>query len=233
MYNKFYLLNDTFILFYPLSDKYPSLSPYSYCALNPVILVDPDGREIWITGQDAQAAFDDLTHSTKIELKFVDGQVSLSNPNTNRDELDKDDQLLFDAIVNPSVKAEIITTRDPSNKGGEYHGTIYDDIDQTATSTNKVNVKAMNQLEKKNKAPRGSGIKHEATEGFIMGLESIKQGRTLESAWQKEKEHTFYDRTGKPYHVNSKAGQSPDYELYRDVGHKNATPAPNEWNKKR
>ncbi len=32
----------------PLSDKYPSLSPYAYCALNPVILVDPDGREMWI-----------------------------------------------------------------------------------------------------------------------------------------------------------------------------------------
>ena len=27
----------------PLSDKYPSLSPYMYCAGNPVILVDPDG----------------------------------------------------------------------------------------------------------------------------------------------------------------------------------------------
>lgn len=30
----------------PLSDKYPSLSPYNYCAWNPVKLVDPDGREI-------------------------------------------------------------------------------------------------------------------------------------------------------------------------------------------
>jgi len=29
----------------PLSDKYPSLSPYMYCAGNPVILSDPDGRE--------------------------------------------------------------------------------------------------------------------------------------------------------------------------------------------
>ncbi|MGD9494649.1 MAG: RHS repeat domain-containing protein [Bacteroidales bacterium] len=27
----------------PLSDKYPSLSPYTYCANNPVMLVDPDG----------------------------------------------------------------------------------------------------------------------------------------------------------------------------------------------
>ena len=30
----------------PLSDKYPSISPYAYCAWNPVKLVDPDGMEI-------------------------------------------------------------------------------------------------------------------------------------------------------------------------------------------
>ena len=30
----------------PLADKYPSLSPYAYCAWNPVKLVDPDGRMI-------------------------------------------------------------------------------------------------------------------------------------------------------------------------------------------
>ena len=30
----------------PMADKYPSVSPYAYCAWNPVRLVDPDGREI-------------------------------------------------------------------------------------------------------------------------------------------------------------------------------------------
>jgi RHS repeat-associated protein len=30
----------------PLSDKYPSMSAYMYCAGNPVVLVDPDGRNI-------------------------------------------------------------------------------------------------------------------------------------------------------------------------------------------
>ena len=28
-----------------MADKYPSISPYAYCAWNPVKLVDPDGRE--------------------------------------------------------------------------------------------------------------------------------------------------------------------------------------------
>ena len=30
----------------PMADKYPSTSPYAYCAWNPVKLVDPDGMEI-------------------------------------------------------------------------------------------------------------------------------------------------------------------------------------------
>ena len=29
----------------PMADKYPGISPYAYCAWNPVKLVDPDGRE--------------------------------------------------------------------------------------------------------------------------------------------------------------------------------------------
>ena len=32
----------------PLADKYPNISPYAYCAWNPVKLVDPDGREIYM-----------------------------------------------------------------------------------------------------------------------------------------------------------------------------------------
>ena len=30
----------------PLADKYPNISPYAYCAWNPVRLVDPDGEEV-------------------------------------------------------------------------------------------------------------------------------------------------------------------------------------------
>ena len=30
----------------PMADKYPGISPYAYCAWNPVKLVDPDGEEV-------------------------------------------------------------------------------------------------------------------------------------------------------------------------------------------
>ena len=37
----------------PLSDKYPSISPYAYCAWNPVRSVDPDGRD-WYESEDGK-----------------------------------------------------------------------------------------------------------------------------------------------------------------------------------
>ena len=39
-------LSGLFLSVDPMSDKYPSISPYAYCAWNPVKLVDPDGREM-------------------------------------------------------------------------------------------------------------------------------------------------------------------------------------------
>ena len=39
-------LSGLFLSVDPMADKYPSFSPYAYCAWNPVKLVDPDGREM-------------------------------------------------------------------------------------------------------------------------------------------------------------------------------------------
>ena len=35
----------------PMADKYPGISPYAYCAWNPIMLVDPDGRWIRVAKQ--------------------------------------------------------------------------------------------------------------------------------------------------------------------------------------
>ena len=39
-------LSGLFIAVDPMADKYPSISPYAYCAWNPVKIVDPDGMEL-------------------------------------------------------------------------------------------------------------------------------------------------------------------------------------------
>lgn len=40
----------------PMMDKYPSISPYAYCAWNPVRLVDPDGKD-WYKTEDGSIKY--------------------------------------------------------------------------------------------------------------------------------------------------------------------------------
>ena len=47
----------------PLSDKYPSISPYAYCAWNPIKLIDPDGND-WYEYSDKKTG--------KTEIKWTD-----------------------------------------------------------------------------------------------------------------------------------------------------------------
>ena len=61
----------------PMADKYPSISPYAYCAWNSVKLVDPDGRDTTISinlndGNINYYATDEYLNGTTVNL-YHDG----------------------------------------------------------------------------------------------------------------------------------------------------------------
>ena len=62
----------------PMSDKYPSISPYNYCVWNPIRLVDPDGRD-----------------TIRIELTTGEIDIGLSK-NEHRVELMKNNEIVWD-----------------------------------------------------------------------------------------------------------------------------------------
>ncbi len=48
----------------PMSDKYPNVSPYAYCAWNPVMLVDPNGMSAgWVKNDEGNVFWDNNTNS--------------------------------------------------------------------------------------------------------------------------------------------------------------------------
>ena len=60
----------------PMSDKYPSISPYAYCAWNPIKLVDPDGRDTFCIDISRGKIFQqtaDGNHCIKIFASGRDG----------------------------------------------------------------------------------------------------------------------------------------------------------------
>ena len=65
----------------PMSDKYTSLSPYTYCSNNPIKLVDPNGEEVITNDQK------NITMSEK--LINTDPPKDIKNTSTFSDKLEK------------------------------------------------------------------------------------------------------------------------------------------------
>ena len=66
-----------------MADKYPSMSPYAYCAWNPVKLIDPMGDSLKLVGTDdcKKAALSQMKSKTN-NLTFSysdDGTVNVMN----------------------------------------------------------------------------------------------------------------------------------------------------------
>jgi RHS repeat-associated protein len=101
----------------PMSAKYPSLSPYTYCADNPVKLVDPDGEEIFIYGKAKRAFFREVKSGAKalgISVK-MDRFGKLSAKYNGKGPISEHGQLLLNAIKDRSVIVNIHTI---NNIGG-------------------------------------------------------------------------------------------------------------------
>ena len=64
----------------PMSDKYPSLSSFVYCANNPVKLVDPNGEEIWIVSSDGTSR---LKYTVGMQYDGTDEKVKAKIDNLN------------------------------------------------------------------------------------------------------------------------------------------------------
>ena len=57
----------------PMAAKYPSLSPYVYCANNPVMLVDPDG-EAWYENENGEIKWTDHKSQEQMDENHINGR---------------------------------------------------------------------------------------------------------------------------------------------------------------
>ncbi len=64
----------------PLASKYPGLSPYVYCANNPMKFVDPDGRAGVIAGELAYVAAGAIVAGIAATAWAMSSDIQASNP---------------------------------------------------------------------------------------------------------------------------------------------------------
>jgi RHS repeat-associated protein len=114
----------------PMADKYPSLSPYNYCAWNPIKLTDPNGDSI------------DAKSMNEINKMFTNYEWEMNHCNSEKR------SKMEESLIN--IQSEIETLQ-KSNQWysinrmtiGEYNNSPGDGIIHYNTETNVVEIKFM------------------------------------------------------------------------------------------
>ena len=97
------------------ADKYPSISPYAYCAWNPIKLIDPSGDTIVLKGDAKliQSAIEYMQHRTENLKLDVDknGVVSCSG-----DPISDEEKYMQEIINNEQINVNIILQKNSKIK---------------------------------------------------------------------------------------------------------------------
>ena len=162
----------------PLFEKYVGMTPYNYCAGNPVKLVDVDGRSMSLEGEESavMATFDQYNNSTSLELTIKDGIIDAKGE--AKTEADKK---LLEAIKDENVTVHIKATYSKSLDngkwyvGGAFHGSKKDEngkVDAYQT----VNPSMTATCDEVMGNTKGVSALHEALEAYIGATDSPGTG---------------------------------------------------------
>jgi RHS repeat-associated protein len=116
----------------PLANKYPDYSPYNFTANNPILYIDPNGKEVYIYGEDAKETVAALQTKTTLELKYdvkTNQLIAIGKPKTALD------KKFLQALKDPKIKVKfetsrenIITSKSTGTKGylvvGAFDGSV-------------------------------------------------------------------------------------------------------------
>ncbi len=106
----------------PLCEKYYSVSPYAYCANNPVSFVDPNGMEIWISYYDDNDELQKFKYNIGMtcEVNNVHAQNIVSNLNAMAQ--NEDGKSVVESLVNSSSQYGYmqVNTRNSDNAEGYW-----------------------------------------------------------------------------------------------------------------
>jgi len=191
-------LSGLFLSVDPMADKYPSISPYTYCAWNPIKLVDPDGREVYITGDAAEQATAQLS-SRGITVVHNEQTGKLSYFMTGK-RLSKNDYRIMDAIDaeniivninatnNAFVPYEDISLNNTINTG-QFLGVDLSDGDKRIANTQQlVNPNICANRDRDYCVPIGTSMLHELTESYEAGKICLETGTSCGPCWRNYKE---------------------------------------------
>ena len=185
----------------PQAEKYYHLSPYAYCASDPVNLVDPDGRKIRITGELNQEALNGLQSISGLDLELdKDNYLFIKNDLDNTGEFDNMESELLARIINDNniyVNIRTLNTQETVQNvnnyvlGGSFNGNIYDKNSNVVYTLQTVDPQILNSISSVNSKP-GADMLHEVSESYEGALIAREESRSIGNS---KEEPFFYNKS--------------------------------------
>ena len=169
----------------PMADKYPGLSPYAYCALNPIRVIDPNGDSILLKGEKGaiQYALKDMQKRTgNLKFRIDNNGYLLCEGDPKTDEEKYIQKMITDSYV---ISEITLQTNDEIRKynsktsegGGSFLGNsleIMNDGKKKVRAEQVINIIPMRDIDPKS----ANIIWHEISESYEGGLISLQRNRS-------------------------------------------------------
>lgn len=97
----------------PMRDEYPNMSPFNYCNLNPIMLIDPDGRDIVVAGEDGV----NTTYKPGMEYKGKDAFTAKSIKSLNEMNSTRNGSKVLDKLVDSKNKFNLTNNASAEGTG--------------------------------------------------------------------------------------------------------------------
>ena len=164
----------------PLADKYPNISPYAYCAWNPMKYVDPDGRDAKMIVSGSTITLQATYYVRPTDIKSVTQAVKFWNDQTAllyTDNKGNTYSVRFDLSIKTTDNP-----RNTANLEGAYANS-YEVVQQLSAETSTQGAKAIG-LTKDN---RSIEVRSDKSDG-LTGAHEV--GHTLMNVDTKDGEHS-------------------------------------------
>ncbi len=164
-----------------MADKYPNISPYAYCAWNPIKFIDPDGKEAKMIASGNTITFKAIYYARPQDLKSVTQAVNFWNKQTDLQYTDRRGNT-YSVKFNLSVK-KIDNPHNGANLGGSYANS-YEVVPQLSAETSTPGAKATGLTKSDN---RSIEVRSDRADG-LTGAHEV--GHTLMNVNTQDGEHS-------------------------------------------
>ena len=203
----------------PMTEKYPAWNPFNYTMNNPIKYFDPDGRELEISGPQADKAVEALNSSSKklhFERDSKTGLVSASGKAKTKAE-----KQLLKVINDKNIKVNLVTTNDQNfdSKDGTkniplapsaFEGSVKN-VDEKVIATQIINIDNANIISSIIGEKVGETIMHEVNEAYFGAKDN--PGGSYNSAYHNA--HNKAEKLDKIKHVNFELNNDTKNRMYQ------------------